>query len=393
MAAQPAKAAEVRLFEPGPLSATTLGLLGLVLGMNLVVPALFARQFAFPATAFALGVAAALAIFLRTVAQQSLKTVIYVALGFAVFWSAGAPLAAALQPPSEPDRAAFWPQALLSTTDAPSAYAAAASLGLASAVALVIVLNEGASRVWAFGLTGFSAMLFALATGQAPAGTRTAIVLVLLAVFWTLLSYLITKGIAGGKATKYKTQEKVRAGVRAALLSLPAYLLLLFAFRLTAAMSTSDATIGFAASDVARSLARAPLATGLYFGTAAGLYVLFQILVVAVAALVYDGVLHALGVERQLLKSGETRFIRRVAAKPVAAPAPAKPADAYAELRAGVKKFAAEFEKTDRLTAAQLLNRYKNEFDILAEKHPGGSKEEVQKMLKDLETAFEKKYA
>ncbi len=390
MAAQAPK--EVKLFEPGPLSATTLGLLGLVLGMNLAVPYLFARQFAFPATAFALGAAAALVIFLRTVARQSLKTLIYMALGFAVFWSAGAPFAAALQPP-EPERAAFWPQPLLSTTDAPSAYAAAASLGLAAAVALVIVLNEGASRVWTFGLTGFSAVLFALATGQAPGGTRTAIVLVLLAVLWTLLSYLITKGLAGGKATKYKTGEKVRAGVRAALLSLPAYLLLLFAFRLSAAMATSDSTIGFAASDVARSFARAPLATGLYFGTATGLYVLFVSLVVAVAALIYDGVLHALGVERQLLKSGETRFVRKVAAKPAAAPAPAKPADAYAELKAGVKKFAAEFEKTDRLTAAQLLNRYKSEFDVLAEKHPGGSKEEVQRMLKEMETAFEKKYA
>jgi hypothetical protein len=395
MAAQPpaGKTAEVKLFEPGPLNPTTLGLLGLVLGMNLAVPYLFAHQFVFPATAFTLGVTAALAIFLRTIAHRTLKTAIYMALGFAVFWSAGAPFAAALQPPADPGAATFWPQALLSTTDAPSAYAAAASLGLASAVALVIVLNEGASRVWTFGLSGFSAALFALATGQVPGGTRTAIVLVLLAVFWTLLSYLMTKGVAGGKATKYKTGEKVRAVVRAALLSLPAFLLLLFAFRLSAAMATTDATIGFAASDVARSFARAPLATGLYFGTAAGLFVLFQILAVAVAALLYDGVLHALGVERQLLKSGETRFLRRVEAKPAAAPAPAKPADPYAELKAGVRKFEKEFEQTDRLTAAQLLNRYKSEFEILAEKHPGGSKEEVQKMLKDLETAFEKKYA
>lgn len=381
MAAQAPK--EIRLFEPGPLNATTLGLLVLVLGMNLAVPALFARQFVFPATAFALGVAAALVIFLRTIAHQSLKSLIYMGLGFAVFWSAGAPFAPVLANAS-----------LVATTADPSGYTTAASLGLASAVALVILLNEGASRVWLFGLTGFAAALFALATGQAPGGTRAAIVLVLLAVFWTLLSYLVIKGLAGGKATKYKTQEKIRAGVRAALVSLPAYLLLLFAFRLTEVMVTSpDATISVATTAVVRGFRAEPLSIPFYFGTAAGLYVLFQILVVAVAALVYDGVLHALGVERQLLKSGETRFIRKVAAKPVAAPAPAKAADAYAELKTGMKKFAQEFEQTDRLTAAQLLNRYKSEFEILAEKHPGGSKEMVQKMLKDLETAFEKKYA
>lgn len=385
MAAQPAagKTAEVRLFEPGPLNPTTLGLLGLVLGMNLAVPYLFARAFVFPATAFALGVTAGLVIFLRTISHQTLKTLIYMALGFAVFWSAGAPFAPVLRDAS-----------LVATTADPTGYATAASLGLASAVAMVILLNEGSARIWLFGLTGFAAALFAIAAGQAPGGTRAAIALILLAVFWTLLSYLISKGLAGGKATKYKTAEKIRAGVRGALVSLPAYLLLLVAFRITEVMNNSpDATIGAAATAVVRGFIREPLAIPAYFGTAAGLYVMFQILAVAVAALLYDGVLHALGVERQLLKSGETRFVRKVAAQPVAAPAPAKAADAYAELKAGVKKFASEFEKADRLTAAQLLNRYKSEFEILAEKNPGGSREEVQKMLNDLETAFEKKYA
>lgn len=386
MAAAPPRVTEVKVLEPGPLSLTTVGLLTLVVTMNLMVPYLLARQFVFPATAFTLGVTAGLVIFLRTISGQTFKTVAYLAVGVSVFWSAGASYAPALTP-NGPN--------FLATTAVPGSYAAAASLGLASAVGLVILLNEGAKRVWVFGLTGFAALLFAAATGQAPGGSRGVITLILLAVLWTLLSYLIVRGLSGGSATKYRTGDKVRAGLRAGLVSLPAYLLLLFAFLLAAKMaSTEGLTIGSAASAVVRDLRVDPVTSGLYFGTAAVLYVLFQLLVVAVAALLYDGGLHARGVERQLLKSGELRFVRKVAAPPPKpAPAPAKAADPYAELRVGIKRFAAEFEKTDRLTAAQLLNRYKSEFEILAEKHPGGSKAEVEKLLKEIETEFAKKYA
>ncbi|MBI4362976.1 MAG: hypothetical protein HY558_07370 [Euryarchaeota archaeon] len=381
------------VLEAHALDVTTIGLLAAMVMLNLLIPFILkGDQFAvaaFPATMFILAMTVALIVFVRTIPQSNLKMIIYMVAGFAVYWNVGS-VYATLSVGGAGNRGPF----ILSRTDDLRSLSTVASLGMASAIALLISLADRPQRATMFNMMGLAIPVFGLVSGHiALKSSGTALGFILMMALWAVTTFMVAKGLGGGSKTKYKTPEKIKAGLRGALLGLPLYLVMLVGFLIADNMFEQGTTISDAARGVFRGGNMANI--GIYLGAGVGLYVVFQLIVVAVVMLIYDGVLHGMGIERQLLKSGDVRFVRRVeaASAQAAVKKEEKKADPFNPLLAELKKLSKEFDKVDRLNAAQLVNRYKSEFEILAQKNPQApAKADAEKLLKEIEGMFEKKF-
>ncbi len=100
----------------------------------------------------------------------------------------------------------------------------------------------------------------------------------------------------------------------------------------------------------------------------------------------------AFNIEKKLLKSGEIRYERKVEKKEEGEKKKEKKEDPYAKLIGDMKKFAKQIDKNDRLTSAQMIGRFKNEFSILSAKHETESGKTAERLLGSIEKEFEKRY-
>lgn len=353
----------------------------LVAALNLVTSYLLRST---PLTTALIIVTLITVVFVRTLPKNVLKIVIYLLLGFSVYWGVGSLFMIAGDP------------RILAVPDNAVSYSAVALLALANSIPLIIALNDHPKKGMIFAGMGFVIILYDVifaAAVQGRAGVVRPDVAVVIGILWSLIAILLTRSFGKIRSHQYGTPDKIKTAVTASFLTMPLYILLMFVYLAAAAIvGTPNIAKAENIPEAIFAISRMPMADlAGFLGGIAWRYILFSIVVTSVVMLSYDLTLHALGVERQLLKSGEVRFIKRVAAKPVAAKK-AKEEDPFEHVMVNLKKLAKEIDTKDRLDVAQLINRYKSEFEILAQKNSGGSKADAEKLLKEIEKAFETKY-
>jgi hypothetical protein len=330
-------------------------------------------EFAFPASIFLLLLTAIFVIFVRTIPHNVVKTFIYLLLGFAAFWNVGSVYSGII---SDGIPQPF----LLADPNSIFGYTSVVSLALANSIALLIVVNDHPRRSMMFASMGFAIIIFPVAHMKLLLRPD---IIVVVGALWLLTCVILTRAFSRARSPRYGSGDKVKVAIKSIFLSLPLYILLMFAYLLAAEISGGAANI----PDAVDRVLDIPRSQLVYFlGGVAWRYVLFHFILLPAAMLVYDVALHAFNIERQLLKSGELRFIRKVFV-PVKEE---KKEDPFLPLIKEMKKFSVE--KTDRITAAQVFSRYKSEFDILAQKHDTESKKEAEEILKKIEREIHLKY-
>jgi hypothetical protein len=185
----------------------------------------------------------------------------------------------------------------------------------------------------------------------------------------------------------YTAMDKTRTAIKAIIPTLLIYILLAAAYMFIFSGPTMDQVI-----DNALLWMKTPKGVIIFIAQTAWRYIIFHLITVAAMFIVYDQALRALNMEKRLLKTGEIIYKRKEEEEKEPVEKKEKKTDPYAELITELKKFAKKLDKVDRITAAQLMSRFKNEFNVLSAKHETESKKTVEKMLDRLEEEMEKRF-
>jgi predicted CopG family antitoxin len=375
------KVVETKVLDAKAIDLRVLIAIILVAALNIILS--FALRSILITTALTI-VTLIMAVFVRTLPKNLFKIIIYLLLGFSVYWGIGSLFMLADDP------------RILAVPDNAISYSAVALLALANSIPLIIALNDHPKRGMMFAGMGFVIIIYDVVFASAAQNRGSVIrpdVAVVIGILWSMIAILLTRSFGKIRSHQYGTPDKIKTAVTASFLTMPLYILLMFVYLAAAAIvGTPNIAKAENIPEAIFAISKMPMVdlTG-FLGGIAWRYILFSIVVTSVVMLSYDLTLHALGVERQLLKSGEVRFIKKVVAEPVAAKK-VKEEDPFEHLMTNLKKLAKEMDAKDRLDVAQLINRYKSEFEILTQKYSSGSKADVEKLLKEIEKAFETKY-
>ncbi|HTY91972.1 MAG TPA: hypothetical protein VMC84_12420 [Methanocella sp.] len=121
------------------------------------------------------------------------------------------------------------------------------------------------------------------------------------------------------------------------------------------------------------------------------LYFLVNIIIVSLMFVAHDLILHLLNYRRVVSKKGII-YEKIPSASAIAAAATRPRVNHYAGLMSEMDLFSKNIGEVDRIKAASTIGRFKSEYQTLAAKYNGDDKTDAEKMIKNIEIEFMKKY-
>ncbi|MDF1532345.1 MAG: hypothetical protein P1P72_08540 [ANME-2 cluster archaeon] len=363
---------------------------GIVAFLGLVVPYIvIASEFASNSVAsyksilfLALLIASALSVSnVRIIKDNTIKSVIYLIIGFTVFWIIGAAYTGSylhlrlLQPENTQYFKIF-------NTD----FIPITLFAIANTITVLVALIEGKKNAFIFGSMGLAAMFFPIVLLGFDFVDSRPDMFLLLVFLWAFIPTrwvrLLTPII---NDLSFSIEKRFVKVLKSSILISFIYILvgLLMYFVMTGSSTTVDTfSLPLFINEYKPQLMYFALTTGYFF-------VLPNVILIMGIFPVYEFALHAFNVRREVAHDGTFVYITQK--KKEAIPAVKKEYDPFEDIIKEMKEFKKEFGrgKINRIMAAQKIGTLREQVDFLNSKYDIGSKANAAELLKQIERESE----
>lgn len=312
----------------------------------------------------------------REIENGTLKTIIYIVLGVVLFTLVGFAYNLWENPPV--GNIIYAQDIVIPYTQ----FYPTLVLALAIAATVLVTYMEKDSYSFIFAGTGFAVLLpsvykYLFQNGRADlallGGALWAIIFVAWAFIWK-----------DNTMNETTTSEKIITSLKATVLTYPVYLL-------TAIIAVFGESPRGIDAGALSGLARSMPDIIMFVLVTIWLYFLVTIILVSLMFIIHDLLLHLLNYRRVIRKRGI--IYEKIPSAAAVAAAAAKPkVNHYAGLMGEMEVFSKNIGDVDRIKAASTIGRFKSEYQTLAAKYNGDDKMDAEKMIKNIELEFMKKY-
>lgn len=210
--------------------------------------------------------------------------------------------------------------------------------------------------------------------------------LLLLAILlWSIIPVLwvfFFRGLANEEAPSLR--ERSWAAIKASLFSFPVY-------AATAAVALYGESPRSLSSGMLQSIVNISDQIGMFILIALWFYLLLTAIIVSMMYVIHDLTLHTFNIKRTVVAG---KGVKYVVVHPIveAIKVEEPKIDAYKNLIDEIGVFAKYIDQVDRLRAASTIARFKNEYNTLAQRYDSGSKAEADRLIRQVDQDFKKRY-
>ena len=329
----------------------------------------------------ALLIAAALSVSnVRIIKDNTIKSIIYLIIGFTVFWIIGAAYTGSYLHLKllQPENTQYFK---LFNTD----FVPITLFAIANTITVLVALIDGRKNAIIFGSMGLAAMFFPVVLlGLDFVDSRPDMFLILV-VLWAFIPTawvrLLTPII---NDLSFSIEKRFVKVLKSSILISLIYILLgfLMYFVMTGSSITYDISLPLFIDEYKSQLMYFALTTGYFF-------VLPNLILIMAIFPVYEFALHAFNVRREVAHDGT--FVYITEKKTEDKPAAKKEYDPFEDIIKEMKDFKKEFGKgkINRIMAAQKIGTLREQVDFLNSKYDIGSKAKASELLKQIERESE----
>jgi len=317
----------------------------------------------------------------RHIKDNTIKSVMYLLIGFTVFWIIGATYTGSyLHLMLDSEKNQFF---LLFTSD----FIPVSLFAIANTITVLVALIDGRKNGIIFGSMGIGAIMFPIALmGMEFVGSNLDKFLIL-AVLWafipTLWVRLLTPII--NKPSSFSVEKLLfkvlKSSIPIALIYIIIGLLTCFVL-MDSSIPYGTFSISTFFEDYGNDLKLFALVSGYYF-------ILPNVILISGIFPVYEFALHAFNMKREVAHDGTFVYITKK--KKEDKPAAKKEYDPFEDIIKEMKDFKKEFGKgkINRIMAAQKIGTLREQVDFLNSKYDIGSKAKAGELLKQIERESE----
>ena len=329
----------------------------------------------------ALLIAAALSVSnVRIIKDNTIKSIIYLIIGFTVFWIIGAAYTGSYLHLKllQPENTQYFK---LFNTD----FVPITLFAIANTITVLVALIDGRKNAIIFGSMGLAAMVFPIVLLGLDFVNSKPDMFLILVVLWAFIPTawvrLLTPII---NDLSFSIEKRFIKVLKSSILISLIYILVgfLMYFVMTGSSITYDISLPLFFDEYKSQLMYFALTTGYFF-------VLPNLILIMAIFPVYEFALHAFNVKREVAHDGT--FVYITEKKKEDKPAAKKEYDPFEDIIKEMKDFKKEFGKgkINRIMAAQKIGTLREQVDFLNSKYDIGSKAKAGELLKQIERESE----
>ena len=316
----------------------------------------------------------------RYIKDTTLKSLLYLIMGFTTFWIVGASYHGSYLHliMMQPENTEYYK---LFNTD----FIPVILFAIANAITVLVALIDGRKNGMIFGSMGLGVIIFSItSSGLEFVGSKIDILLLLI-ILWAIIPVSWIRFLSSSIDDSMLTLEKRFFSVlKGALITVPTYIIigLLTYYTLAgSAAALGSFSLTMFISNYQAQLSYLALSIG-YF------YILPNVILILSAFLIYDFSLHAFNLKKQIHEDGTIVYLAKEKQKETVA---GNDSDPFEDIIKEMKEFKKDFSrnKINRLVSAQKIGTFKEQLDFLNSKYDIGSKEDAVKILKQIEKETE----
>jgi hypothetical protein len=316
----------------------------------------------------------------RYIKDTTLKSLLYLIMGFTTFWIVGASYHGSYLHliMVQPENTEYYK---LFNTD----FIPVILFAIANAITVLVALIDGRKNGMIFGSMGLGVIIFSItSSGLEFVGSKIDILLLLI-ILWAIIPVSWIRFLSSSIDDSMLTLEKRFFSVlKGALITVLTYIIIglltyytlagsavaLGSFSLTMFISNYQAQLSYLAVTIA------------YF------YILPNVILILSTFLIYDFSLHAFNLKKQIREDGTIIYLaKEIMTESVIG----TDYDPFEDIIKEMKEFKKDFSrnKLNRLVSTQKIGTFKEQLDFLNSKYDVGSKEDAVKILKQIEKETE----
>jgi len=319
----------------------------------------------------------------RHIKDTTVKSLMYVIVGFTTFWIIGATYHGSyLHLLLDAEVKMISPEYFkIFNTD----FIPVSLFAIANAIAVLVALIDGKKNGVIFGSMGAGVIIFSVVFSGLSFVNSKSDLLLLLIVLWALIPSFWVRSLASTiDNISLSIEKRFFKVLKGAILTVPIYIVLglLTYFALTGGDTIMENfSLELFIANNSEDLIFFAISTG-YF------YILPNVILIVAVFNVYEFALHAFNLKKEIARDGTITYITT---KKEIIPEAKKEYDPFEDVIKDMKSFKKEFGKgkVNRLVAAQKIGTYREQVDFLRSKYDIGSKEKATELLKLIERESE----
>ncbi|HUV83738.1 MAG TPA: hypothetical protein VMW53_11800 [archaeon] len=316
----------------------------------------------------------------RYIKDTTLKSLLYLIIGFTTFWIVGASYHGSYLHliMVQPENTEYYK---LFNTD----FIPVILFAIANAITVLVALIDGRKNGMIFGSMGLGVIIFSItSSGLEFVGSKIDILLLLI-ILWAIIPVSWIRFLSSSIDDSMLTLEKRFFSVlKGALITVLTYIIicLLTYYTLSGSAAALESfSLTMFISNYQAQLSYLALSIG-YF------YILPNVILILSTFLIYDFSLHAFNLKKQIREDGTIIYLaKEIKTESVIG----TDYDPFEDIIKEMKEFKKDFSrnKINRLVSAQKIGTFKEQIDFLNSKYDIGSKEDAVKILKQIEKETE----
>jgi hypothetical protein len=316
----------------------------------------------------------------RYIKDTTLKSLLYLIMGFTTFWIVGASYHGSYLHliMVQPENTEYYK---LFNTD----FIPVILFAIANAITVLVALIDGRKNGMIFGSMGLGVIIFSItSSGLEFVGSKIDILLLLI-ILWAIIPVSWIRFLSSSIDDSMLTFEKRFFSVlKGALITVLTYIIIGLLTYYT--LAGNDVALGSFSLTMFISNYQAQLS---YLALTIGyFYILPNVILILSTFLIYDFSLHAFNLKKQIREDGTIVYLaKEIMTESVTG----TDYDPFEDIIKEMKEFKKDFSKNkiNRLVSTQKIGTFKEQLDFLNSKYNVGSKEDAVKILKQIEKETE----